>query len=74
GLFAQLVTGPLFTRHRILSQVAGHRMAVIKAIPPLTLDEQDLTWFVDALDATIREAQHLPRSLARFARTAAHLP
>jgi ornithine--oxo-acid transaminase len=74
GLFAQLVTGPLFTRHRILSQVAGHRMAVIKAIPPLTLGQEDLAWFVEALDATIREAQHLPRSLARFARTAAHLP
>ncbi|MGH2927901.1 MAG: aspartate aminotransferase family protein, partial [Solirubrobacteraceae bacterium] len=35
GLFAQLVTVPLFHRHRILCQVAGHRMNVIKALPSL---------------------------------------
>ena len=29
GLFAQLVVVPLFTRHRILSQVAGHDLPVM---------------------------------------------
>jgi ornithine--oxo-acid transaminase len=71
GLFAQLVVGPLFLEHRILSQVAGHRMAVIKGIPPLTVTEADLEWFADALDETVRKAQRLPRSLASFALTAA---
>ena len=42
GLFAQLVVVPLFRDHRILSQVAGHGMAVIKGLPPLTVDEDDL--------------------------------
>src|SRR5215210_1467140 len=36
GLFAQLVVVPLFRDHRILSQVAGHNIPVIKGIPPLT--------------------------------------
>ena len=30
GLFAQLVVVPLFTKHHILSQVAGHDLAVLK--------------------------------------------
>ncbi|HEY1367446.1 MAG TPA: aspartate aminotransferase family protein [Gaiellaceae bacterium] len=71
GLFAQLVVGPLFSEHRILSQVAGHGMAVVKALPPLTVTEDDLESFVAALDATIEEAQRWPKALGRFALTAA---
>jgi ornithine--oxo-acid transaminase len=67
GLFAQLVTGPLFSEHRILSQVAGHSMAVIKALPPLVVDEQDISWLEDALDDSITKARRLPRSLATLA-------
>src|SRR4029077_12103819 len=40
GLFAQLVVVPLFAKHKILSQVAGHRMAVLKALPPLVLSDE----------------------------------
>jgi len=71
GLFAQLVVGPLFSEHRILSQVAGHRMAVLKVLPPLVLTEQDVEDFADALTATIKRAQRMPSSLTRFALTAA---
>ena len=71
GLFAQLVVAPLFAKHKILSQVAGHRMAVLKALPPLVLSEEDIDYFVDALNATIKRAQHMPASLTRFALTAA---
>src|SRR5581483_6601878 len=35
GLFAQLVVVPLHNRHRILTQVAGDHMAVVKLLPPL---------------------------------------
>jgi ornithine--oxo-acid transaminase len=71
GLFAQVIVVPLFKEHRILSQVAGHNIPVIKGIPPLTLSEADLDWFVDALDETIRSARRLPRALAKLALTAA---
>ena len=47
GLFAQLVIVPLFREHRILSQVAGHGMNVLKAIPPLVVTEEDVDWFVE---------------------------
>jgi ornithine--oxo-acid transaminase len=71
GLFAQVIVVPLFKEHRILSQVAGHNIPVIKGIPPLTISEADLEWFVDALDETIRKARRLPRALAKLALTAA---
>jgi ornithine--oxo-acid transaminase len=73
GLFAQFVVAPLFARHRILSQVAGHRMAVVKVLPPLVVTDGDVEEFVEALSATITRAQRLPRSLTRFALTAAGL-
>jgi ornithine--oxo-acid transaminase len=73
GLFAQFVVAPLFARHRILSQVAGHRMAVVKVLPPLVVTDADVEDFVEALSATIASARRLPRSLTRFALTAAGL-
>jgi ornithine--oxo-acid transaminase len=71
ALFAQLVVVPLFTDHRVLSQVAGHGLNVIKGLPPLVLSEEDVDWFVTALDATLAEAQKLPKATARFALRAA---
>jgi ornithine--oxo-acid transaminase len=56
GLFAQLVVVPLFTRHRILSQVAGHDLPVLKGLPPLVLSEQDVDEFAAALDDVIAKA------------------
>ena len=71
GLFAQLVIVPLFRDHRILSQVAGHGLNVLKAIPPLVVTEDDLDWFVSALEETITRAEKMPRALVRFALQAA---
>ncbi|HET7571792.1 MAG TPA: aspartate aminotransferase family protein [Gaiellaceae bacterium] len=70
GLFAQLVVAPLFTRHRILTQVAGHNMAVVKVLPPLVLSEQDVDGFVESLRDTVARAARVPRSLTTFALTA----
>jgi ornithine--oxo-acid transaminase len=70
GLFAQLVVVPLFTKHRILSQVAGHDMAVIRILPPLVLSEEDVVEFADALRVTIKDAQR-PKALTKLALTAA---
>jgi ornithine--oxo-acid transaminase len=65
GLFAQLVIVPLFRDHRILTQVAGHHMNVIKALPPLVITEDDLRHFVAALEEVLTAAeQRLLRSYA----------
>jgi ornithine--oxo-acid transaminase len=70
GLFAQLVVVPLFTKHHILTQVAGHDMAVIRILPPLVLTDGDVDAFADALRATIKRAQRMP-TLTKFAFSAA---
>jgi ornithine--oxo-acid transaminase len=71
GLFSQLVIVPLFRDHRILSQVAGHGLNVLKAIPPLVVTEDDLEWFASALEETVARAERMPRALVRFALGAA---
>ena len=50
GLFAQMVIVPLFHRHRILTQVAGHHMNVVKVLAPLVIEESELRRFVSALE------------------------
>jgi ornithine--oxo-acid transaminase len=71
GLFAQLVVAPLFSKHRILSQVAGHNLAVIKILPPLVVSDEDVDYFVEALGESIKKAQRMPTAVTRFALTAA---
>jgi ornithine--oxo-acid transaminase len=71
GLFAQLVVGPLFSEHRMLSQVAGHKLAVLKVLPPLVVTDEDVDQFVAALRETVEQAQRMPSSLTKFALTAA---
>ena len=66
GLFSQLITVPLFHEHRILCQVAGHRMNVIKALPALTIEEEEIRRFAAALEETIAAAERYPSALARF--------
>jgi ornithine--oxo-acid transaminase len=66
GLFSQLVTVPLFHEHRILCQVAGHRMNVIKGLPALVVQEQEIRRFADALAHTIAGAERYPSALARM--------
>ena len=73
GLFAQFVVVPLFAEHRILSQVAGHGIPVIKGLPPLTIGEEELLPLAEAFAEAIESASALPRSLTRFALTAAGL-
>ncbi len=66
GIFSQLVVVPLFKEHRILSQVAGHGLNVVKGLPPLVIGEEDIEWFATSLDAVLAEAQRLPRAFGRF--------
>lgn len=56
GLFAQVVCMSLFARHRILTQVAGDHLDVIKLLPPLTLSEGDVAWFLNAFTEVMQDA------------------
>jgi ornithine--oxo-acid transaminase len=66
GLFSQLITVPLFHDHRIFCQVAGHHMNVIKALPALAIEEQEIRRFAAALEEAIAAAERYPSALARF--------
>jgi ornithine--oxo-acid transaminase len=66
GLFSQLIIVPLFHEHRILCQVAGHRMNTIKALPALMIEEDEIRRFAAALEKTIANAERYPMALARF--------
>ena len=71
GLFAQLVVVPLFSEHAILSQVAGHRLNVVKVLPALVVTEEDVERFAAALDDVLARAERLPRAMMGFALKAA---
>ncbi|HEY1770663.1 MAG TPA: aspartate aminotransferase family protein [Chthoniobacterales bacterium] len=59
-LFAQMVVTQMLARHRILSQVAGHAMDVVKILPPLMIGEREVDMFVNALDATLTDCRKFP--------------
>jgi ornithine--oxo-acid transaminase len=63
GLFSQSVTVPLFRDHRIFCQVAGHHMNVIKALPALVIEEDEVRRFAAALEEVLHRAQRMPAAL-----------
>jgi ornithine--oxo-acid transaminase len=66
GIFSQLIVGPLFHEHRILCQVAGHRLNVVKALPALVVEEQEIRRFAAALEDVVAQAERVPRAFLRF--------
>ena len=69
GLFAQMVVVPLLQRHRILTQVSGDHLEVIKLIPPLTVTERDVDRFVDAFTEVMDDAHRGSGLMWDFGRT-----
>jgi len=59
GLFCQLITVPLFQRHRILSQVAGPGMQIVKFLPPLGIGQDDRRWIASACAEVIADAHNV---------------
>jgi ornithine--oxo-acid transaminase len=57
GLFAQMVIVPLFRKHRVLTQVAGHHMNVVKVLAPLVIEESELRRFVSALEDVLQDVE-----------------
>ena len=59
-LFAQMVVSQLLSKHRILTQVAGHAMDVVKILPPLIITEREVDTFVNALDDVLADCRKFP--------------
>jgi ornithine--oxo-acid transaminase len=69
GLFAQMVVVALFQKHRVLTQVSGDYMDVIKLIPPLNISEQEVYLFRDAFTDVMQEAHKGSGLMWDFGRT-----
>lgn len=71
GLFSQMITIPLFKNHRILSQVSGHGLNIVKLLPPLVITRQDEARIVSAMDAVIADCHRVPGSVWELGRNIA---
>jgi acetylornithine/succinyldiaminopimelate/putrescine aminotransferase len=69
GLFAQMVVVALFQRHRILTQVSGDHMEVIKLIPPLMISDADVKAFAEAFGEVLEDASKGSGLIWEFGRT-----
>ena len=56
GLFAQLVVMALMREHRILTQVAGPDVNIIKLLPPLIIGDEEVEMIIAAFDTVMTEA------------------
>jgi ornithine--oxo-acid transaminase len=56
GLFAQLVVMALMREHRILTQVGGPGINIIKLLPPLIIDDAEVDRIISAFDEVMLEA------------------
>lgn len=59
GMFAQLVVMALMRDHRILVQVGGPGVNIIKLLPPLIIGDEEVEMIVSAFDAVMAEAERL---------------
>ena len=59
-LFAQMIVTQMLSKHRILTQVAGHAMDVLKILPPLIIGEKEIALFVTALDNVLTDCRKFP--------------
>ncbi len=62
---------PLFHRHRILTQVAADNVNIIKLLPPLICGQEEIDYFVNALDDVMKDAHTGGGMLFEFGRTMA---
>jgi acetylornithine/succinyldiaminopimelate/putrescine aminotransferase len=60
SLFCQAVIMPLFAKHRMITQVSGPGVDIIKLIPPLVLDEADVDAVIAAFDDVLSGLLRFP--------------
>jgi ornithine--oxo-acid transaminase len=72
AIFTQMVVVPLFHRHRILTQVAADNVNIIKLLPALICGQEEIDYFVAALDDVLKDAHTGSGLLFEFGRTMAN--
>ncbi|MDB5305081.1 MAG: Acetylornithine transaminase, partial [Phycisphaerales bacterium] len=60
GVFGQMLVIPLLQKHRILTQVAGFHIEVIKFLPPMTVSQEDMDWFLGAMEEVLADTLRFP--------------
>jgi acetylornithine/succinyldiaminopimelate/putrescine aminotransferase len=60
GLFAQMVVMPLLEKHRVLTQVSGNHGDIIRVLPAFVIKDEDIAYFVNALDDVLADCHKLP--------------
>lgn len=63
GVFSQLVTVPLFHDHKVLCQVSGPKMNIIKGLPALVIEEREVRRFAAALEDVVARAEHVSSAM-----------
>jgi len=71
GVFSQTVIMPLLHEHRILAQVAGYHTELIKFLPPLNIAEEDLDYFLSAIEKVLDGLQDVSGNTWSTVRTLA---
>jgi ornithine--oxo-acid transaminase len=71
GVFGQTVIMPLLHEHRILAQVAGYHTELIKFLPPLNISQEDLDYFLSAMQKVLDGLQDVRGSAWSTVRTLA---
>ena len=71
AIFSQMMVVPLFHRHRILTQVAADNVNIVKLLPPLICGQEEVDYFVTALDDVLQDAHNGSGLLFEFGRTMA---
>jgi len=59
GLFAQLVVMALMREHRLLTQVGGPDVNIIKLVPPLIIGDAEVEMIASAFEAVMAEAANV---------------
>jgi ornithine--oxo-acid transaminase len=72
AIFTQMLVVPLFHRHRILTQVAADNVNIIKLLPALICGQEEIDYFVAALDDVLKDAHHGTGFLFEFGKTMAN--
>ena len=71
AIFSQMMVVPLYHRHRILTQVAADNVNIVKLLPALICGQEEIDYFVGALDDVLKDAHDGSGLFFEFGRTMA---